>query len=439
MNGVSIFEYDVLVSSASEMGDAEGQHQIPAQVFSWLEDQCVRGTEERSTAWLRPARRRGERAVQVTSYVGVIRAPNGFQIEVLPKSRKTTADRVVQARKLLIDMLRSLVGFRHIRTASAMLSAERMPLLEVFIAEFLGSVEQVVKAGLRSDYTSRQDHLFTLRGKLLIAGHLRQNLVRADRFLTEHDEFTPNRPENRLLKVALLRVLRQSSSQANQKLARELGFVFADVPASEHVVQDFQKVRLDRGMGNYSDALAWARLILNAESPLSGIGKHMAPSLLFPMNEVFEAFVARHLAKQLTRQLVLKVQARSEYLVRHLEQQWFRLSPDLLVRDGENNVLVLDTKWKLLDSRQANGSGKYNLAQNDFYQLQAYGQSYLHGRGDVVLIYPRTPDFALPLPPFDFATVPTLRLWVVPFCLDSKRLILSTNPLFPTHCFAEEI
>ncbi|MCE5360429.1 5-methylcytosine restriction system specificity protein McrC [Candidatus Igneacidithiobacillus taiwanensis] len=35
------------------------------------------------------------------------------------------------------------------------------------------------------------------------------------------------------------------------------------------------------------------------ESPLTGAGAHRAPSLLFPMEAVFEAFVAKHLARQL--------------------------------------------------------------------------------------------------------------------------------------------
>jgi len=46
---------------------------------------------------------------------------------------------------------------------------------------------------------------------------------------------------------------------------------------------------------------------------------------------------------------------------------------------------------RLLDGLKANGTSKYGLAQGDFYQLQAYGQSYLNGTGDVVLIYPKKP------------------------------------------------
>lgn len=422
MSGLTIYEFDALASAGEDFSGIDGVHRVPASVFGWLENQCLRAADAGDAAWLRWAQRRGRRVIQVTSFVGVIRAPDGYQIEVLPKVGKAIGGGPVEARQLLIDMLCCLHGFRHVLTDSAKLSAARMPLLEIFISEFLRTVEHIVKRGLRSDYRQRQDNLFALRGKLLVSPHLRQNMFRADRFFTEHDEFSTDRPENRLLHAALRRVLLLTGTQANQKLARELDFVFADVPPSTQTRIDFLQVRLDRGMSYYSDALAWARLILDEESPLTGSGRDNAPSLLFPMEAVFEAYVAKHLSRQLTAPLILKTQARSHHLVRHREQSWFRLKPDLLVRNSERDLLVLDTKWKLLDDLRANGTDKYGLSQADFYQLQAYGLSYLDGAGDVILIYPRTDAFADPLPVFDFPKISGMRLWVLPFCLRERRL-----------------
>jgi 5-methylcytosine-specific restriction enzyme subunit McrC len=175
-------------------------------------------------------------------------------------------------------------------------------------------------------------------------------------------------------------------------------------------------------MGHYAEALDWVRLILNEKAPLTGIGESSAPSLLFPMEAVFEAYVAKHLARQIVPPLTLKTQARSHHLVRHRERDWFRLKPDLLIQEVEQPLLVLDTKWKLLDSLKSNGTDKYGLSQADFYQLHAYGQSYLGGKGDVVLIYPKTATFAQPLSVFDFPKTGGLRLWVLPFCLRSRSL-----------------
>ena len=424
MSGTTIYEFDALVATAPGVSDTVGLRSVPPHVFAWLESQALRVAEAGETAWLRLSQRRSLRAVQVTSYVGVIRTPDGYQIEVLPKVAKAIGGRDGEARQLLIDMLRCLGGFRHIQTDSAQLVATRMPLLEVFIREFLDAVQHLVKRGLRSDYNPQQDNLFALRGKLQMATHLRHNLCRRDRFLSEFDEFSPDRPENRLLHAALRRSLAWTSSQTNQQLARELCFVFVDVPESLHPTLDFQRVRLDRSMAHYDGALAWARLILEDESPLTGAGGHRAPSLLFPMEAVFEAFVAKHLARQLGQEFTLRTQARSLSLVRHLEKDWFRLKPDLLVMASKVNRLVLDTKWKLIDSLQATGSDKYGLDQDDFYQLHAYGQNYLDGDGDVVLIYPKTDAFNKALPVFEFPKASGLRLWVLPFCLWDKRLLL---------------
>jgi 5-methylcytosine-specific restriction enzyme subunit McrC len=427
MTSLTIYEFDALASAESELRNVDRVHLVPSKFFAWLEDQCLRASEAGDAPWLRWTQRRGRRVIQVTSFVGVMRAPDGYQVEVLPKVGKAVAGGAVEARQLLLEMLCCLPGFRHIRTDSAKISAVRMPLMEIFISEFLRSVEQVVKRGLRSDYRHYQDNLFALRGKLLLAPHLRHNLFRADRFFTEHDEFSADRPENRLLHAALRRVLLLTRLQMNQQLARELGFVFANIPISTNLLSDFQQVRLDRGMGHYGDALAWARLILNEESPLTGSGAHSAPSLLFPMEVVFEAYVAKHLPFQLTPSLSLKTQARSHHLVRHRQQNWFRLRPDLLIKNSLQNLMVLDTKWKLLDSLKANGKEKYGLSQSDFYQLQAYGLSYLDGERDIVLIYPKTDVFREPLPVFDFNMLGELRLWVLPFCLKERKLLVPEN------------
>lgn len=436
MNCITVHEFDSLVGDLDHAASNADLYSVPPRVFEWLEAQALGTTDTERAAWLRLTQRGGQRAVQVTSFVGVIRAPSGYQIEVLPKIGKMIGGDNIQTRQLLIDMLRCMGPFRHLQTNSAQLLATRMPLLEVFIAEFLQSVQHLVKRGIRSDYATQQENLFTLRGKLQLAAHLRHNICRRDRFFTEFDEFIPNRPENRLLHLALRRVLAWTASQANQQLARELCFVFAQIPASQHPFTDFQRVRLDRSMSHYEDALAWARLILDDTSPLTGLGHHQAPSLLFPMEAIFEAFVAKHLARQLRPGHTLHVQTHSLAMVRHREQDWFHLKPDLLVRDTTEHRLVLDTKWKLLTETRATGTDKYGLDQADFYQLYAYGQNYLNGHGDVVLIYPKTKAFTQPCPVFEFQKSKGLRLWVLPFCLQEKRLLLQGDSYLQTSFYS---
>lgn len=406
---------------------------VPAKTYQWLEEQCLKDSAASRPRWARLARAgAGRRAVQVTNYVGVIRTPDGHQIEVLPKIGRDALGSEQGSRKLLIDMLRCLREFRHMRTESAHLKATRMPLLEVFISEFLAAVTHVVKRGLRGDYSLRQDNLFALRGKLNIATHLRKNLTRADRFFTEHDEFTPDRPENRLIRAALDQVLNTTITPENQRLGRELQFAFAEIPASSQPALDFQRSRADRGMAHYEDALSWTRLILSGFSPLTGSGDEKALSLLFPMESVFEAFVAKHLTKQIQDGFGLKQQANNRYLVRHREQGWFQLRPDLLILERSSNSakIALDTKWKILDETLGNRKDKYCLSQSDFYQLHAYGTHYLHENGTLILVYPRTDRFQQPLGEFRFEGSDR-KLWVLPFCLSKRRLVTAVSESAP--------
>jgi 5-methylcytosine-specific restriction enzyme subunit McrC len=418
------YEFDKLVSEDSRIHEADDLRVVPRRAFDWLDSCARRGTDLGQSTWVRPSRRRGCTAVELTNYVGVVRTPDGTQIEILPKVGKSKVGGEADARALLLDMLASLGEFRHIKNNNANLLSRKMALLEVFIGEFLLATQQIVKCGLRGDYSTRKGNVVALRGKLQIAMHLRNNLCRRDRFFSEFDEFSSDRPENRLVHSALRYVLSLTSWPSHQQLARELCFVFSEVPLSGLPAADFQRVRLDRGMRYYKNALDWARLILAGTSPLTGSGPNDTPSLLFPMESIFEAFVAKHIQRQLVQPFSLRTQVRSLSLVKHKKQDWFQLKPDLLVHGPGKSSIVLDTKWKLLDSSQADGARKYSLSQSDFYQMHAYGQNYLEGQGDVVLIYPKTDRFDCPLDVFTFPKSKGLRLWVLPFCLKNRVLLL---------------
>lgn len=112
-------------------------------------------------------------------------------------------------------------------------------------------------------------------------------------------------------------------------------------------------------------------------------------------------------------------------------QRWFMLKPDFIITGGQ--TLVLDAKWKLLDSRADNSLRKYEISQSDLYQMFAYGLKYIHGKGNMMLIYPHHLYFDVPLPVFRFDE--DLSLWCVPFDLESGRLVKGewqgSFPCFP--------
>lgn len=410
----TIFEFGYLCADQS-VSQANGYTYISKHDFQYLELRCLSDDSSGFSQLMQLRFKGGHRLLQVKNYVGVIFVPSGNHIEVLPKTGKTqtaSAASYAQARKTLLRMLQALGEFRHIPLESASLETLKLPLLEIFITHFLQSVNQIVKRGLRSDYVSQEENLLTKRGKLNVTKQIRHNAVQQQRFYCEFDEYLHDRPANRLIKSALMKVEGAIKSSHNQKLAQELQFHLDAVPASQNYKQDFDKLHLDRGMTYYKPALAWARLILNNISPVSMRGQADAPSLLFQMEAVFEAFVAQELRKQLKDGYHLRPQSTRLALVQYRGKDLFTLKPDLLIEQNNRPVYVLDTKWKLLDA--CDEQNKFDLSQADFYQMYAYGQKYLHGVGDLFLIYPATDQFKQPIPySFDFND--KLRLWVLPF------------------------
>ena len=435
MKAYTLFEYGHIT-----VKPAASAVQVSQKGFRYLEEFALDSTNAES-GFLKLTKISGQRAIQVRNYVGVLQFPTGEQIEILPKIAKRiqgigdgltgqnapTLAAFTESRAALLSMLKALHDFRHIKSAESSLATSKLPLLDIFIAQFLASVNQLIKRGLRSEYLSREDNVLFLKGKLLPSKQLKHNLVNKQRFYVEHDEYLHDRPINRLIHTALMKVAAYTRVNSQQKLCRELSFAFADVPTSQNVKQDFAAVKMTRGMEYYRQPLVWAKLILEGLSPIAMAGQAQAISLLFPMEAVFEAYVARVLAEQLPAPYRLNEQAKGEtqHLVRFGNKSWFRLKPDLLVKQGKSTALVMDTKWKLLDSRKNNGTDKLGLSQADFYQMFAYGHKYLQGSGDIVLIYPATATFSQPIEPcfeFNEGESASLRLWVVPFDVSTQTL-----------------
>jgi 5-methylcytosine-specific restriction enzyme subunit McrC len=423
---ITVFEFGYL-GFGDKAEKSDRIEPISEQAFQYLKNLCLHDISE--SRFLRNTIIEQCEVLQVKNYAGVLFTPDGTQIEVLPKhAKKLKADEsATQSRASLLMMLKTLRQFRHLQTNNAHLENNKMPLLEVFISQFLTSVNDLVKRGLRSDYVRCEDNLAFLKGKLLVGKQVQHNFINKHKFYVEYDEYVQNRPVNRLLRSALAKVNSYSRSANNQKLTQELLFAFADVPVSTNVKNDFASVKLDRGMNNYQVPLAWAKLILEGFSPLSMKGKSEAFSLLFPMEAVFESYAANILKHHIPSTLRLKTQASSEYLVKHKGNKRFMLQPDLLLshitgKEEVKNACVLDTKWKLVsDNNEDDEKTKYGLSQSDFYQMFAYGHKYLKGKGELFLIYPSHDEFNEPIEhSFDFNFNDNinedekLRLWVVP-------------------------
>lgn len=417
---ITVFEFGLLSSSEKSVADQRVQN-ISASAYEYLKKCCL--CDETESRFLKLKIAYGMEVLQVQNYAGVILCPDGTQIEVLPKVAKQTENQnsAELARRSLLMMLKSLKQFQHIETESASIKRQKMPLLEIFISQFLNTVNQLIKKGIKSDYVREQSNTPFLKGKLLSSQQLKYNFINRHKFYVEFDAYLTDIPVNRIIHSALAVVSNYTQFSRNKKLSQELLFVFDEIPLSKDYKGDFSAIKLQRGMQHYDAPIRWARLILEGFSPQSMLGDHNAYSLLFPMEAVFENYVARYLAKRVSLPSKLSAQVQSKSLVKYGDKDYFRLKPDLyLSRLGDHDI-VLDTKWKLIDQSKTTGKDKFGLSQDDFYQMLGYGFKYLNGDGKLVLIYPRTANFDKPFEhSFSYDEHSNLTLRVVPFDISDQ-------------------
>ncbi|WP_237162664.1 McrC family protein [Shewanella halifaxensis] len=416
---VTVFEFDLL-STSNKADNDQCVRRISEDAYDYLENCCL--SDETESRFLKMKIVRGMKVLQLQNYAGVVLCPDGTQIEVLPKVAKVDDgdNAQEQARLSLLNMLKSLKQLRHIQTEMANIKRQKMPLLEVFISQFLNSVNHLIKKGIKSDYVRQQDNGAYLKGKLLHSQQLKHNFINKHKFHVEYDEYLRDRPANRVIHSALHLVAGYTKVNRSKKLAQELLFAFDEVPLSKSYKNDFSAIKLDRGMQHYDAPISWSRLILEGFSPQSMLGNNKAFSLLFPMDAVFESFVAKYLKKQLPPQLKLSTQVQSKSLVTYDTKRYFRLKPDLVITDSSkadvDSQIVLDTKWKLIDQTKFKGKDKFGMSQADFYQMLGYGHKYLKGNGNLVLIYPKHSNFDKSFEhSFNYDEYSKLRLWVIPF------------------------
>lgn len=381
--------------------------------FAWLADSSRRSAENASFINVT-----GRGTLTVQNYVGVLRLPSGNEIEVLPKHTHDT-NSVHGSRQLLFRMIAQSLGISPRVAEAANLKVLNRPFTEWMAETFLREATVLVSRGFRRDYLLTESKERSLRGRLHIARQMRAGPADATNFHVEHDIYSFDRPENRAIKSAVKMISRQTAVASTWQTAAELLSLLGDIPESRDVKSDLRQWRSHRLMAYYEPLREICSLILTGRTPFAVSGPNMAQSMLFPMEKLFEGFVVRAVQKALPATFKVHRQPRRHKLCHFGSAQWFDLRPDLLVtRDKE--AWILDAKWKILHGVEKE---HYGLSQSDFYQLNAYGQTYLGGTGDLFLIYPRTPG----IPAFGkpFRMQPNLRLYVLAIDLEDGSVDLS--------------
>ena len=374
------------------------------------------------------SQKKGIRYINVKNYVGVIETKQGVVIEILPKTFIGENDEqanVDEAKMLLLAMLKTLKNSPFVNLNFAHLKEKKnFPILEVFISSFLAELNKLIRKELRGDYVKIENNNSYLKGKLLFKEHLKYNSFNKAKFYCEFDEFNFDIPPNRLIKSTLSRLFLLATSNLNKKQIVKYLQYFDSVNFCNNITADLAYCNSrSRALNNYGNLIIWSEIFLKNKSFTNFHGNSINQAVLFPMEKLFESYIAFLLKKYCDSDIIDAQDKRYCLISQHSDKKdlnyslnKFSLKPDIVINSHE---IIIDTKWKILNVN----SKKYDIKESDIYQMHAYGKRYQEGNKDntvprLGLIYPRNPNFQEKL--FQMRYGQDLLLDIIPFNFGNK-------------------
>ncbi len=386
---ISVKEYDIITCNNKYQGekykvldykDEKNSKERFYELINFIRNFSSQKNYSDILDFMKISYRRGiEDTVEIRNYVGFIQLDSSFKIEILPKIVFSTEE---NTKKILVNMINSLRNFNNKIFSNSQLNYRNMNIYEIFIRLYLQDVIILIKTGLKSSYNTVEENLNLAKGKILFEKQVRKNFIHKEKIFCSYDEYDLNSPENRIIKATLMKLLKVSSNADNIKLISQALEYFDSIKASSNYDSDFAKINITRDMKNYESLIEWSKIFLQNNSFTNFAGDINSKSLLFRMDKLFESYIAKKIRQKANSKWKVWTQDKRFCLFDNPKK--FHLIPDIVITKQDGTRIILDTKWKELNSRQKN----FGISSQDMYQMYVYSKKY--NTPYIWLLYPIT-------------------------------------------------
>ena len=342
-------------------------------------------------------------AIVPQNFVGTIPLDD-IQIEILPKI--PLVENNIEAEKIrFLEILQSIDYFKEKIFSNSKIEITDTSILEIFIHLFIEEVEKIIKKGLIYKYVDKNENLNVFKGKLDINSHIKYNFSHKERFFMKFDEFSVDSLENITIKLTIQKLKKISVNLKNKENLNKIGHYFENVSILDGSIENLKYLTFDRMNDYYKNAIQWTKIFLNNQSSsIFSTNNGEIPSILFPMETIFENYIANKLVNIIQEksynQLAIKVQDNSCSIFSSIslnnvkiDNNILRIRPDIVIKNKDaKEIFILDTKWKILNKLD----DKFKISTEDVYQMLAYVKTYSDRNKNkyickrAYLIYPAT-------------------------------------------------
>lgn len=335
--------------------------------------------------------------IRARNYVGFIQNDRDL-IEIYPKVFKKIPD--IHLKKEL--MLRHIFfWFSYCRkwrfpfnfTSLDTLEIENFP--ELIINLIANQFVETISSQPLTMYHPVEECLQTPKGSINFKRYITNSFTRGNfhQIECDYEPFLFDNKVNRIIKYCSRLLMNLTKFSENLRILQEVVFILDEVDDTPCTLADVERISLNSFFDDYSNLMNACRLILSQQLYSSNSYDFSQWCLLFPMEYIFEDFLAGFLQRNFSTQWTVEYQKSDEYLVN--TPKAFKMQHDIVLtaKDGTNRKLIIDTKYKLR-SDDFKSDKKRGVSQSDLYQMVSY--AFKRGVTDIVLVYPNISEIINP-------------------------------------------
>ena len=315
------------------------------------------------------------------NYVGYIRLST-VSIEILPKISLNGS--VELERKALLNMLSKCGVLKVNYSEISSLKLYKQSLNEILAYLFSKKLQKELGKGVYGEYVYIEENINSLKGSLRVQEQIKNLASHSSKAFCRFEEFSRDNKLNKILSFFVKEVMKNVKNRETLKLLRISEMILGDVDERNVTLNEVNDFSFNRLNKPFEDAFTLGKMIVLGESALGNLGENKAYSILFKMNEIFEIYIGKLLRELLYKETVHMQHSKYKLLIKEESNRGvFKLIPDIVIEKNGIESVIIDTKWKSIESK----FNRHGVKREDLYQMYAYLTRYKNAR-TVILLYP---------------------------------------------------